>query len=84
MSDGTATDEGRVALHTEIKGKSVYLVNTSAVRGMSKVNSKTIVGATKEMISQSVYMWKMESVTRKIKIEVPITSTVLQHPSHLL
>ena len=74
ITDG---DNERAALSTKIDdGKTIYLVNISAIQGEATDSRNAIVGATEDMVRTSVKMWKLETVTDQVKDEYPIGNRI--------
>ena len=47
-------------------------MNISAIKGEATDSRNAIVGATEDMVRTSVKMWKLETVTDRVKDEYPI------------
>ena len=51
-------------------------MNISAIKGEATDSRNAIVGATEDMVRTSVKMWKLETVTDRVKDEYPIRNYI--------
>ena len=78
----TSRDQEGTALSTVIDGMTINLVNISAIKGEATDSRNAIVGATADMVRTSVQMWKLESVTGRVRQRVSYCTPYTHYRRH--